>query len=167
MACRSHLACRTGRTNVSVGGHEAYQLCPLGEVQTPKSCTECMDSDECHRRVSESTSCPCCCADLASLGERLLEAWSEDRDRVGALSFPCWEGLELFSPGSSPGLLSGQEGPHSGVLAVVGCLLGLSNGNFFAGWCCFTTSFLCVSTPGETLLPSGNDCEGAISWENS
>lgn len=65
------------------------------------------------------------------------------------------------------GILLGQEGDscsHSGVLAglpVVGCLLGLSYGNFFEGWCCFTTSFLCVSTPGGTLLPSQNYSEGA------
>lgn len=153
----------------AVGGHETHQLCPLMAWSGSDStfCTEYMDSEECHRRISQSVSCPCFCADQTTLRERLLEAWSKDRDRVGALSFPCWHGgdapLELFSVGSL-GLLLGQEGDscsHSGVLAglaVAGCLLGLSHGNFFAG---------CVSTPGGTLLPSENDSEGAISRENS
>lgn len=57
---------------------------------------------------------------------------------------------------------------HGEVLAVAVCLLGLSYGNFFAGWCSFTTSFLCVSTqeglscPQEMILK-----ELSISWENS
>ncbi|XP_014731433.1 PREDICTED: uncharacterized protein LOC106852964 [Sturnus vulgaris] len=152
----------------AAGGYEAHQLCPLMAWTGSDStfCAECMDSDECHRRVSKSVPCPCCCADQATLGERLLEAW-----RVDALNFPYWEGgdapLELFSIGSL-GLLLGQEGDscsHSGVLAglaLAGCLLGLFYGNFFVGWCCFTTSFLCISTPGGTLLPSQNDCEGPV-----
>lgn len=53
---------------------------------------EYMGSDECHRRASESMSCPCCCAVQAVLGESLLEAWRKDRERVGALSFPYWQG---------------------------------------------------------------------------
>ena len=53
---------------------------------------EYMGSDECHRRASKSMSCPCCCADQPALGESLLEAWRKDRERVGALSFPCWQG---------------------------------------------------------------------------
>lgn len=72
------------------GGHEAHQLCPLvaWTGSDSKSYIECMGSVECHRRVSESMSCPCCRADQPTLAERLLEAWS--RDRVGVLSFPCW-----------------------------------------------------------------------------
>lgn len=116
---------------------------------------------------SLNLSCPCCCAGQAALGEI---AWGleQGRGQGWCPEFPmlgkwgCTFGAVLcwlprsFRPGR--GFLQPQWGPGR-----PGCgwlPAGSFYGNFFVAWYCFTTSFLCISTPGGTLLPSQNHCEG-------